>query len=146
MKKIFIGLIGLTFLLIAAAAFANPWGMMGGKSGQITAEQQKFFDETKEMRKAMHDKKFELMEAYRSGTPDEQKIDGLEKEIAGIREKIQDKAKELGVTTGPGDCGNQGMNCQKFSKADGPGCGQFGNCYQNSPRNCCGPMQGRMMR
>jgi hypothetical protein len=145
MKKVFIGVIGLTFLLIAAAAFAHPWGMMGGKTGQISAEQQKFFNETKEMRKAMHDKKFELMEAYKTQTPDEQKIEGLEKEIAGIREKIQDKAKELGVTTGSGNCGNPGMNCQKLSMTDGPGFGQCGN-YQNRPRNCCGPMQGRMMR
>jgi hypothetical protein len=146
MKKVFIGLIGLTFLLIAAAAFAHPWGMMGGKAGQVSAEQQKFFDETKEMRKAMHDKKFELMEAYRTGNPDEQKIDGLEKEIAGIRAKLQDKAKELGAATGFGFCGNPRMKCQNLSMTDGPGDGQCGNCYQNRPRNCCGTMQGRMMR
>ena len=146
MKKIFIGVIGLTFLFIAAAAFARPWEMMGGQTTEISAEQQKFFDETKEMRKAMHDKRFELMEAYRTGKPDEQKIDGLEKDIAGIREKIQGKAKELGVTTGVGNCGNPGMNCQSLSMADGPGYGQCGNCNQNRSRNCGGPMQGRMMR
>ena len=138
MKKIFIGVIGLTLLLIAAVAFAHPRGMMEGKSGQVSAEQQKFFDETRELRKAMHDKRFELMEAYRTAEPDEKKIDGLEKEIAGIKEKIQAKAKELGVTTGPGACGNPGMGCQ--------GAGQCGNCNQSGPRNCPGPMQGRMMR
>ena len=138
MKKIFIGLIGLTLLLIAAAAFAHPRGMMEGKSGQVSAEQQKFFDETRDLRKAMHDKRFELMEAYRTGNPDEKEIDGLEKEIAGIKEKIQAKAKELGVTMGPGACGNQGMGCQ--------GSGQCDNCNESGPRNCPGPMQGRMMR
>ena len=146
MKKIFIGLIGLTLLLIAAAAFAHPRGMMEGKTGQVSAEQQKFFDETKELRKAMHDKKFELMEASRTADPDEKKIDGLEKEIAGIREKIQAKAKELGVTTGAGACGNPEMGCQKHAMADGAGTGQCGNCNHNGSRNCSGTMQERMMK
>jgi len=138
MKKIFMGLMGLTLLLISVAAFAHPRGMMEGRTGQVSAEQQKFFDETRELRKAMHDKRFELMEAYRTADPDEKKIDGLEKEIAGIKEKIQAKAKELGVTTGPGFCGNPGMGCQ--------GAGKCGNCNQGGPQNCPGPMQGRMMR
>ena len=143
MKKIFFGLIGLTLLLIAVVAFADPQGMMANKPGQMSVEQQKFFEETKDLRKAMHDKRFELMEAYRAANPDEQKIDGLEKEMAGIREKIQARAKELGVTTGPGACGGPGMGCQKLSMADGPGAGHCGNCNQNGQRNCSGPMQGK---
>jgi hypothetical protein len=146
MKKIFFGLMGLTLLLIAVAAFAHPREMMEDKTRQVSAEQQKFFEETKELRKAMHDKRFELMEAYRAVDPDEQKIDGLEKEMTGIREKIQARAKELGVTTGGGACGGPGMGCQKLSMTDGPGAGQCGNCNQNGQRNCSGPMQGRMMR
>ena len=146
MKKIYIGVLGLTFLLITAVAFAHSLGMMEGNPGQVSADQQRFFDETKELRKTMHDTRFELMEAYRADNPDRQKIDGLEKEITGIREKIQDKAKELGVTTGVGNCGNQGMNCQSLSMADGPGSGKCGNCNQNGPRNCSGKMQGRMMK
>lgn len=134
MRKVFIGVIGLTFLLIAAAAFAHPRGMAYCNPEQVSAEQQKFFDETKEMRKAVHDKKFELMEAYRTPKPDEKKIDDLEKEIAGIREKIQAKAKELGIAPGFGNCGNPKMRCQNLSKADDIGGSQ-----------CCrGPMGGRM--
>jgi hypothetical protein len=144
MKKIFMGLMGLTLLLIAVAAFAHPQGMMEGKTGQMSAEQQKFFEETKELRKAMHDKKFELMESGRTTDPDEKKIDGLRKEIAALREKIQAKAKELGVTMGAGACGNQEMGCQKHAMADGAG--QCGNCNHNGPRNCSGTMQERMMK
>ena len=36
MKKIFIGLMGLTFLLIAFAAFADTSGTTAGKTGQIS--------------------------------------------------------------------------------------------------------------
>ena len=44
------------------------------------------------------------MEASQTANPDQQKIDGLKKELATIRGEIQAKAKELGVTTGAGNC------------------------------------------
>lgn len=147
MKKVLIAVIGLTLLFISAAAFARPGGMMRCNT-EITAEQQKLFDETKDLRKEMHDKRFELMEAYRVQNPDEQKISALEKEIDITREKMQNKAKELGITTGFGNCGNQGQNCQNpgFNDSADNSHSPCGNCNQNRSQKGCGMMQGRMMR
>jgi len=144
MKKIYIGVLGMTLLFLATVAFAKPCGMWA-TDVQVTAEQQKFFDETRDLRKEMHEKRFALMEAYRVQDPDQQKIMALEKDIDTIREKIQSRAKGLGITTGPGYCGCQGMNCQGpcFNSAtDSSPCG---NCPQNRPQKGCGTMQGRMM-
>lgn len=145
MKKVLITVIGLTLLFISAAAFARPGGMMRCNT-EITAEQQKFFDETKDLRKEMHDKRFELMEAYRVQNPDEQKIAVLEKEIGDIRAEMQDKAKAFGITAGFGTCCNQGENCQNPDFNDSADNSPCGNCNQNRSQKGCGMMQGRMMR
>lgn len=134
MKKLLIIITGLTLLFISAAAFARPGGMIRGND-QITAEQQKLFNETKDLRKELHDKRFELMEAYMAQNPDEQKISVLEKEIDSLRAKMQDKAKTLGVTAGFGNCGNQGMNCQNPGFNESAGNSPCGNCNQNRSQN-----------
>ncbi len=144
MKKVFIAVVGLTLLFISAAAFARPGGMMRCNT-EITAKQQKFFDETKDLRKEKHDKKFELMEAYRSQNPDDKKIAALESEIDSIRAKMQDRAKALGITAGFGNCGNQGVNCRNSGFNWRSDYGKCGNCDQNRSQNECGKMQGRMM-
>lgn len=139
MKKVFVIVVGLSIFLFAALAFARPFGMMGGMMGpnaELSADQQKFFDATKDLRKSMHDKRFEMMELYRNPNADKSKIDALEKEISSIRDKMQEKAKELNVT--PGFCGIQG-DCP--NNGENPGFGP-GNCQQRGP----GTMQGRMMR
>jgi len=137
MKKLFLGIIGLSLLLLAAVAFARPWGM-GQNAGNITVEQKQFLDTTRELRKEMHDKRFELMELSRTGT-DQAKIDVLEKDIEALRAKIQAKADEFGVEGGPGTCGNQGMNC---NKGQGMGRGMHGmGCNGNGP---CGNQQANM--
>ena len=123
MKKIIVGLMVLALFLIALAAFAYPSGTPEGKTGQMSAEQQKFFQETKELRKESHDIRCEILEASQAANPDEQKIAGLKKELSAIRGEIQAKAKELGVTMGAGNCANPGMG---------------GNCGQNRPLNCSG--------
>ena len=66
MRKVFFGIIGLSLLLLAAVAFARPWDM-GQNAGNISAEQKQFFDATKDLRKEMHGKRFELMELSRTG-------------------------------------------------------------------------------
>ena len=128
MKKIIISLIGLAFLLSAFSAFAGPLGAPEGNAGQKSAEQQKFLQETKELRKQRHDLRCELMEASQAADPDEQKIVEMKKELASIRGEIQDKAKELGVTMGAGNCADPGRN---------------GNCGQKRPLNCSSTKQGR---
>jgi|GEM_PF-4110123 len=139
MKKILAIIIGLS-LLIAAAAFARPWG--AGQGAGISAEQQKFFAETRDLRKEMHDKRFQLMELYRSNA-DQTKIDAVEADMEAIRAQIQAKAAELGITAGPGSCGGPGGNCrngqgrsfEQGSCNGGPcgnqmagGCGMRGRC------------------
>jgi len=147
MKKLLLGIMVLSLLLLAAVALARPWGM-GMNAGNITAEQKQFFDATKDLRKEMHDKRFELMELSRTGT-DQPKIDALEKDIEVLRVKIQAKAEEYGITGGPGSCNGQGMNCNMGQgmgrnmqamgcNGSGPcgkqqadmGCGQMGRCGQ----------------
>lgn len=127
MKKVLIGIIGLS-LLLAAVAFARPWG--AGPDSNLTAEQQKFFDSTRDLRKEMHDKRFQLMELYRSNA-DQAKIDAIENDIEAIRAQIQAKAQELGTGYGPGACAGQGNNCrmgQGRDQAKGMGCnGPCGN-------------------
>jgi TolA-binding protein len=135
MKKIIVGVMALTLLLITAAAFARPWGP-GMKDVATSVEQQKFFDETRELRKAMHDKKFELREAYRAQTPDEQKIAKLEKELSDMREKIRSRAEELGIGPGEGFRGKRGRACYGDSdRAD---------YCRNQSGEGCGMRQGRI--
>jgi len=132
MRKIIVGILALTLLLITAAAFAKSWGP-GPEDAVISVEQQKFFDETRELRKQLHDKKFELREAYRARTPDEQKIAKLETELSDVREKIRSRADELGVAKEFGFRGKRGGACCSDSeRADfcrnqsGAGCGRQG--------------------
>jgi hypothetical protein len=136
MRKIIVGVMALTLLLITAAAFARPWGP-GMKVADASVEQQKFFDETRELRKAMHDKKFELREAYRAQVPDEQKIAKLEKELSDMREKIRSRADELGIGPGAGFQGKRGGACYGDS-------GKADYCRNQSGEGCCGMKQGRI--
>lgn len=134
MKKILLGIMGLSLLLLAAVAFARPGGI-GPNAGNISAEQKQFFDATKDLRKEMHDKRFELMELYRSGA-DQAKIDALEIAVEALRAKIQAKAQELGITGGLGACGKQGADCNTDQ-----GCGQGIGCSGNGP---CANQQATM--
>ncbi|MBI5848813.1 MAG: hypothetical protein HZB31_12875 [Nitrospirae bacterium] len=134
MKKILLGIMGVSLLLLAAVAFARPGGM-GPNAGNISAEQKQFFDATKALRKEMHDKRFELMELYRSGA-DQAKIDALESDVEALRAKIQTQAAEFGIAGGPGACGKQGANCNA-----GQGCGKGnGSCGNQQANMGCGKM------
>lgn len=53
MKKGYMALAVAIFLLVAAVAFARPWDMMTDRS--FTPEQQRFFAETRDLRKEIHD-------------------------------------------------------------------------------------------
>ncbi len=135
MKKMLLGIVGLSFLLLAAVAFARPWGM-GQNAGNISAEQKQFFDATKDLRKEMHDKRFQLMELSRTEA-DQAKINALESDIEALRTKIQAKAAEFGIAGGPGACGSRGANCN----GQGRGTGQGMNCDGSGP---CGNQQANM--
>jgi len=139
MKKLLIGIIGLSFLFAAVSAFARPGGMgMGAcRNVSLSVEQQQFFDATKELRKEMHAKKFELMEFHRTSA-EQAKIDALQSEIDAICVRIQDKAKDLNITLGPGSCAAQGADC--FT-GQGRGCNGSGPCGKQMAG--CGTRMGR---
>jgi|MudIll2142460700_1097286.scaffolds.fasta_scaffold52807_2 hypothetical protein len=134
MKKVMIGIIGMSLLLVAAAAFARPggMGMHMGPNADLSCEQQQFFDATTELRKEMHAKRFELRELYRTNA-DQAKIDSLQSDIDAIRAKIQDKAKELNITSGPGACASQGADCLT---GQGRGCNGNGPCGNQMAKGC----------
>ena len=143
MRKILIMFAGLSLLLIAAAAFARPWGP--GPNAAVAAEQKQFFDATKDLRKEMHDKMFQMKELYRSGA-DQAQVEALQKEMDTLRAKIQAKAQELGISNGPGACNNQGADCN-MRQGRGPGRGagcNNGPCANGQQAfRGCGPGQGR---
>lgn len=116
MKRLIAIAAALTLLSIGAVAFAHGPGyggnMMGygdgpgygggygggpGFMGRFadTEEGRKFLDETKDLRKKLHDSMFELKEAYLAG--DEKKTEKIEKETEEIREQIHEKAEKAGI-------------------------------------------------
>jgi hypothetical protein len=60
--------------------------------GERGGYDQKFLDETADLRKELHNKKFEYFEAVRNSETDSSTITKLEKEIREIQEKISEKA------------------------------------------------------
>lgn len=131
MKKTLALTVALAVLSIGGLAFAHGWGDgygggpgycngpgNGGGPGVMpsfaeTEEGKKFLKETTELRKTIHGKKFELMEAYRAG--DDKKAEALEKELDELRIKLSEMAKQSGI--------------DKYNKKRGPGyCGGPGNC------------------
>ncbi len=83
--------------------------MMGqpGRGSQGSGTDQKFLDETADLRKELHDKRFEYMEVSRDPGTTNDTMAKLEKEIYGLQEKIHEKAPR----TAYGTVGNQG-NCR----------------------------------
>lgn len=87
-------------------------GMMGGPmmgQGKLSEKdmqaRQKFAADNTELRKKMMTKRAEL-EAVMAGTnPDEKKAAALSGELFDLREQMHQKAKEAGITMGPGSCG-----------------------------------------
>lgn len=146
MRKVYVLVVALSVLMVSAIAFAGPWGPWN--SGQsYTAEQQKFFDETKSLRKELHDKRFELMELYRTPGTDKARIDSLEKDIAAGRTKIHEKAAELNITPGFGNCKNR---ADQRNFGNRPDCFREGQapareCWKNQTHSRRGMGYGRMM-
>lgn len=119
-KLLIIGLAIVSLLAIGAIAFAHGpggWGgghmmgpgygsghmmgpgygghMMGPMMGGGThgyGYDQKFLDETTELRKELHNKRFEYFEAVRNPKTTTETITKLEKEIAELEDKIYEEA------------------------------------------------------
>jgi Spy/CpxP family protein refolding chaperone len=125
MKKLLIALMAVSVLALGTAAYAHMWGggqhMWGGGPGYGSGpgmmygygdkETRKFFDETADQRKELHNKMFEYREARWAGD--------AEKDISELQAKMYEKAEGEGITKrfgrggygqgyGPGACGGPG--------------------------------------
>lgn len=85
------------------------YGPGAGKFAIEDEAGQKFLEETYDLRREMHDKKFEYREALRNPDTKLETITKLEREMQGIKEKIREKApleaqKRIGGYGGYGGC------------------------------------------
>jgi len=107
MKKLILLLTALTVLSTVAIAGAHMYGwgpswMMGWGPSMMSwtggtcygayGYNQKFLDETKELRKKLNDKRFEYFEALRNPKTSPETIEKLQKEIFELQQKILKKA------------------------------------------------------
>ncbi len=68
------------------------YGMRPGMWGYSAETYQKFLNETADLRKELHNKRFEYFEALRNPDTKPETITGIEKEIQGLQSKIYEKA------------------------------------------------------
>lgn len=121
MKKFAAIIVALAVLSFGAVAFAQMYGYGGGPGyGVRSAEDQvkydKFFADTVDMRRQLHDLRFEMREAWLAG--DDAAYDKLAAEFDQLRDELQKKADEAGVEVGPGRGFGRG-----FGPGNGRGCG-----------------------
>jgi hypothetical protein len=73
----------------------NYQGAAGfGRNAWTSEQYQKFLDDTVELRKEMHDKRFEYREALRNPKTTRPQLSKMEKEMIDLRDKIYDKAPQ----------------------------------------------------
>jgi len=74
-------------------------GMMGQGQGMMwgysAAGYQKFMDETAELRKKLHNKKFEYFELMRNPKTKSETVTKLQKEMQELQGRIYEKAKAI---------------------------------------------------
>ncbi len=112
MKKLMVTLTVVAVLAIGAGAFAFGPGwvggghmmgpgyggymmgpaMMGWTGGYPATYNQKFLDETRDLRKELHQKRFEYFEAIRNPETKPETVTKLEKEIFELQQKLHEKA------------------------------------------------------
>jgi hypothetical protein len=114
MKKVFIGLAVLTLIAVGAIAYAQGPGWYGNNQGgpcygygyhmkgvgyggpmmgwRGTGYDQKFLDETAGLRKELHEKRFDYIEAMRNPKTDPETVAKLGRESGELRDKIHAKA------------------------------------------------------
>jgi hypothetical protein len=126
MKKVISGIALIAIIAVGAMAYAHgpgrgggqmmgpEYGMMGpGYGGHMTgpgargyAPDQKFLEETADIRKDLHNKKFEYFEARRNPETSDETMKKLEKEMYELQTKIREKApaRTYGGYGGYGSC------------------------------------------
>jgi Spy/CpxP family protein refolding chaperone len=101
MRKALVAVLVIVMVSVAAVSYAHMRGGGGGYGSGYGMSRggnevdQKKLDETYDLRKTFHDKKFEYREALRKG--DEEKLEALEKEIEKLKEELYEKT---GMTRG----------------------------------------------
>ena len=80
-------------------------GHMMARGGENFEDNQKFLDETRDLRRDLHNKRFEYMELTRNPDTSSDALEKLEKEIFGLEDRIQEKAPR----TVMGRAGNMGQ-------------------------------------
>ncbi len=77
---------------------AGCMNMMGGASFNFSAEdQQKFMDETKDLRRKMHDMRFDYMEAMRNPDTKLGDLADMEQKMLDVRKELLKKAEKYQV-------------------------------------------------
>lgn len=79
-------------------------GYGGHMYGYTGGDNQKFLDETKDLRTELNEKQFEYTEAVRNPNTDEKTIEKLQKEITNLQDKITEKAPRTARAYGYGPC------------------------------------------
>ena len=105
MKKLIVGVTVITLLAIGVIGYAHGPNWFGGGYGHMSGPgygghmmgwkgeyDQKFLDETKDIRKELHNKKFEYSEAIRNPETTSETVTKLEQEIQTLQEKLYAKA------------------------------------------------------
>ena len=67
-------------------------GHMMARGGEKFEDNQKFLDETRDLRRDLHNKRFEYMELTRNSDTSGDALEKLEKEIFALEDSIQEKA------------------------------------------------------
>lgn len=119
MKKVLVtALIVAAGLSLAGLAYAHWSGSYGPGAGSKVDVQalRSFQKDTLPLRDEVAAKRLELQNEYAKGEPDQTRIATLEKEISGLRAKIQDAATKYGISdrgygwmSGPGGWGHGSM-------------------------------------
>ena len=129
MRKMIIGVAVVLIFAVGAFAYAHGPGYDGRGSGHMMGQgygghmmdkgyrghmmdregagfedKQKFLDETKDLRKELHNKRFEYMELSRNSETSADTLSKLEKEIFVLEDSIREKAPR----TVMGRAGNNG--------------------------------------
>jgi hypothetical protein len=136
MKRALIAIGVVALLAAGTTAYAHMYGWGGGPGygghmgqgygqmwGYADKDTEKFLEETADVRRELHEKRFDLREAYRTG--DEAKAEAIEKDVAELREKLREKG---GFKAGPGRGYGRGLD-RGYGPRAGGGYGYCGGPY-----------------
>jgi len=144
LKRAVVVLAVIALVALAGAASAHMWGwgggpgMMQGWGPGYSGEDKKLLDETADLRRELHAKKFDLAEAYRSG--DSEKAEALRGEVSKLQGQLAEKLGPRFGGYGRGYARGGGWNCPgPYGGAQGPGGWNCPGPGAQGPGGCPGP-------